>query len=279
VLRKIPFIADAGDVARSVAVSVVAIALAVYAMVMQERRLGMVVLAAIVLVIAAGGMLQVSRAVRQLRRQQAQTRQAALRAERHYFKVMRRIVAAVEAREPYTHGRSRRVGNLARRMGERLGLGPHQCRLLELAGQVHDIGMLAVPDCILNKPSRLGTEEFRTVKRHAEVSFRILEPLTFLAEMLLAVRYHHERMNGTGYPYGLQQQDIPLSARILAVADSYDAMTHDRPYAPALGALETLDELRRCTPAGYDGQVVAALEEVVHAGSLREAHGVVAAGK
>ena len=119
-------------------------------------------------------------------------------AEQHYFKVLRRVLAAIEAREPYTRGRSKRMGYLARRVGEQLGMDHDQCRLLDLAGQVHDIGLLSVPDRILNKPCRLGSAEFRNVQKHSEASFEILQPLTFLADMLPAIKFHHERMNGTG---------------------------------------------------------------------------------
>ncbi len=269
---RIKLVAGAGEVARSMCISAIAIALGVYAMVLQEHHGGVVILAVIILLVSAGAMLQVGRGVRQLHRKHQDTHESAQRAERHYFKVLRRIVSAVENRNPYTRGRSKRIGYLARRIGENIGLDDYQCRMLDLAGQVHDIGLLSVPDYILNKPSRLGNDEFRTVRKHAETSYRILEPLTFLAEILPAIRYHHERMNGTGYPHELKFEEIPVIARILAVADAYDAMTHDRPHRPALPDLEAMNELKRCSPAGYDEQCVAALEEVLNMKHLRKAH-------
>ena len=272
VARRLKLVAGAGEIIRSVGISAVAIALAVYAMVLQERSLTVVMLGGTILLIAVSTMLQVSRAVRQLHRQHQAARRAAMRAERHYFKVLRRIVAAVEHREPYTRGRSRRIAFLARRIAETMGLERSQCRLLGLVAQIHDIGLLAVPDRILNKPGRLGREEFRSIRKHPETSYRILEPLTFLAEALPAVRYHHERMNGSGYPFGQKREEIPLIARILAVADAFDAMTHDRPHRPTLPPVEALNELRRCSPDGYDPACVAALEEVLNARHLRAAH-------
>jgi len=272
VQQGIRLIADAGRVVRSVALSSLATALAVYAMVFHNNGVRMAVLGAIVLVVAVMGVFQVSQAVEQLRSRERRLRQSAARAEQHYFKVLRRLLATVEARENYTRGRSKRIGFLLRRMGEQLGLDECRCKLLGMIGQVHDIGLLAVPDKILNKPSRLGTDEFRTVKKHAEISYGILEPLTFLSEVLPAVRHHHERMNGTGYPRGLKGDQIPLSARMLAVADAYDAMTHDRPHRPAVPAIEALNELRRCAPDGYDPRCVDALEEVLnlrHLGQTR----------
>ncbi len=270
--NRIKFVAGAGEVVRSTAISAVAIALGVYAMVLQAHNSGVVILAAIVLLVSAGAMLQVGRGVRQLHRKQSDTHASALRAEHHYFKVLRRIVSAIENRDPYTRGRSKRIGYLARRIGENVGLDDYQCRMLDLAGQVHDIGLLSVPEYILNKPSRLGNGEFRTIKKHAEMSYRILEPLTFLAEILPAVRHHHERMNGTGYPHELQFEDIPVTARILAVADAFDAMTHDRPHRSALPIVEALNELKRCSPSGYDEQCVAALEEVLNMKHLQKVH-------
>jgi len=268
-MKKVKFLCNAGEVVRAVAISALAIALGAYAMILQDNHFVVAILAAVVLLIAVGTILQVSRAIQQLHHQHEQSRQAALRAEWHYFKVLRRIMSAVESREPYTRGRSKRIGYLARKIGENLGLEPHLCRLLDLAGQVHDIGLLSVPEYILDKSSKLGREEFRSVRKHAEISYRILEPLTFLHEILPAIRYHHERMNGTGYPYGLRDDDIPLIARIITVADAYDAMTHDRPHRPALPTIEALNELKRCSPAGYDPQCVAALEKLLNMKYLR----------
>ncbi len=271
-VRRFRFIADSGVIIRSVTISAVAIALCIYAMAIQADRGTFLLLSAAILLIAGSTTLQVGRAVRQLQRKHDELREASLQAERHYFKVLRRIMAAVEAREQYTRGRSKRIGFLAKRIAEQIGLEAQQCHSLYLAGQVHDIGLLAVPEYILNKPSRLGNAEFRTVQRHAETSYRLLKPLTSLSDILPAVRYHHERMNGTGYPHGLKGEQIPLSARVIAVVDAYDAMTHDRPYRAAVPPIEAINELRRCSPAGYDPQCVAALEEVMHMRNLREAH-------
>jgi HD-GYP domain-containing protein (c-di-GMP phosphodiesterase class II) len=271
-LKRIKIVPDSAGIGRAVALSGMAIALAVYAMVMHERKFSVVLLGATILLIAIGAILQVARAVRLMRLQHDRLHVASQRAERHYLKVLRRILAAVEARQDYSRGRSKRIGGLTRRVALRLGMDSNQSRLLDLAGQVHDIGLLAVPERILNKPARLGGDEFRAIQRHAEISYRILEPLTFLAEALPAIRYHHERMNGTGYPFQLRGEAIPLAARILAVVDAYDAMTHDRPYRPALTPFDALEELRRCCPAGYDENCVAALEGIMNMKHLQDAH-------
>jgi len=272
VFSRIKFIPSTGEIVRAVGVSALAIALAVYVLVTHQSHAAHVAMAAVVLVVMASTLLHVSRAVRLLHLQQDEARQAGKHAEQHYFKVLRRVLGALEAREPYTRGRSKRIGYLARRVAEELGLDHDLCRLLDMAGQVHDIGLLAVPDAILNKPSRLGAVEFRNMGKHSDASCDILKPLTFLADVLPAIRYHHERMNGTGYPFGLSGDDIPLTARILAVVDAYDAMTHDRPHRAALSDFEALEELERCAPAGYDPDCVAALGKVMRNRQLRHAH-------
>ena len=135
---------------------------------------------------------------------------------------------------------------------------------------MHDIGMVAIPQQMVNTKARIDVQGFRQIKKHSEIGYEVLKPLESLAEVLPAVRYHHERMNGTGYPAGRRGDEIPLAARILAVADSYDAMTHDRPYRPAMMPMAAVQELRRCTPAGYDPQCVEALGEVMRLPQLEE---------
>ena len=191
-------------------------------------------------------------------------RKNAARTEDHYVDVLRRVVAFVEEREDFRQGHSENVGTLGEQIARKMGLAEERCTMLGLAGQLHDIGLIVVPADVLNSRSRLSTKEFRTIKRHSEVSYEVLKPLESMATALSAVRYHHERMNGTGYPTGLHGEEIPLDARILAVADAYDAMTHDRPYRDAMSPLQAVAELRRCSPAGYDPDCVNALAEVLH---------------
>ena len=271
--RNLRLSADAAEIVRALFFLAVLTALGVYAVAGSHNHGMVAAVSAAVLLTIVGVLLQVSRSIRELHRQRDQLAKAAGRAERHHFMVLRRILAGIESREEYTIGRSRRISGLVRRMGVAMGLDHRQCRLLCMAGEVHDIGLLAVPDAILNKRGKLGAREYRAVQQHSEASYRILQPLTFLADVLPAVRYHHERMNGTGYPFELVGDKIPLLARILAVADAYDAMTHDRPQRSALTQMEALNELRRCTPAGYDAQCVAALEKVMKAPQMRAACG------
>jgi len=191
-------------------------------------------------------------------------RSTVVESEDHYVSVLRRIMKFVEAREKLGCGHSDRVGTLASKLAAHLGMDDERCKLLGLAGELHDIGLLAIPEGMLNQHSRIGVAEFRTIQKHSEVSYEILKPLASLRAVLPAIRHHHERMNGTGYPLGIREQAIPLGARILAVADAYDAMTHDRPHRAAMTPLAAMKELDRCTPAGYDRQCVGALAHVMH---------------
>lgn len=189
---------------------------------------------------------------------------AAAEAERHYFEVLRGVVQVIEGRDKYLSGRSERISRLVEQMARQMGLQSDAVRLLTMAAQVHDIGLLAVPPRVLEKPSGLNGGESKTVQLHAEVSYQILAPLNFLAPVLDAVRFHHERMNGTGYPKGLSGEDIPLPARILAVADAFDSMTHDRPHRRALSCEDAMKEIIRCRGEGYDPRCVESLAKVQH---------------
>lgn len=206
---------------------------------------------------------QVHRAVGQLRRQSQQVRHVAAEAEKHYAEVLRRIIRFVEMRDRNWQGHSENVARLAGRLGKQMGLPAQHCEQLVAAGQLHDIGLLAIPDAVLLRNTRFGVDEFRAVQKHSEVSYEVLRPLEHLVAILPAIRSHHERFNGTGYPDGLAGEAIPMDARILAVADAYDAMTHDRPHRSALPPAVAMRELRRCTPAGYDPRCVAALAAVL----------------
>lgn len=264
----IKLIADAREVVRAVCVSVVTMAVAAYAMASGGWHVATVALGIAIFVIAVGTILDVRHAVRHLRSQSRLARQAAAEAERHYVEVLWRIVKFVEARDKYWRGHSENVGRLAERIAGRMGLNQRKCALLKLAGQLHDIGMIAVPERVLRTQAFFGVDDYRSIKPHSQVSYEVLKPLEMLADVLPAIRHHHERMNGTGYPDGLAGECVPVEARILMVADAYDAMTHDRPHREAMTPLQAMRELRRCAPAGYDPACVAALAEVVNLPTL-----------
>lgn len=171
---------------------------------------------------------------------------------------VRSLVSTLDAKDAYTRGHSERVALVARRIGAHLGLPEEDLRNIYLSGLLHDIGKIGVDDQVLRKPGQLTRKEFEQIKRHPEIGYNILAGLRNLHAVLPGVRHHHEAFSGNGYPDALIGEEIPLMARILAVADSYDAMISDRPYRGGL-KLEKLEEiLREGSGTQWDPRVVAA---------------------
>ena len=158
---------------------------------------------------------------------------------------MESLSATVDARDAYTAGHSRRVQQLALAIGRELGLSQAELDLLGHAALFHDIGKLAIPDAILLKPASLTDEEWELMQRHADEGARIIDRLGFLNDAVPAIRHHHERFDGTGYPDGLEGEEIPLGARIIHVADALDSMLTTRIYRAARPARR-----RRSTSSG-----------------------------
>jgi len=176
---------------------------------------------------------------------------------------MESLSATVDARDKYTAGHSRRVQQLALAMGRELGLSQAELDLLGHAALFHDIGKLAIPDAILLKPASLSLEEWDLMQRHADEGARIIDRLGFLNDAVPAIRHHHERFDGTGYPEGLAGEEIPLGARIIHVADALDSMLTTRIYRAARPAPEALEELRRASGTQFCPRCVAALERIL----------------
>lgn len=168
------------------------------------------------------------------------------------------LAATVERRDPYTAGHQRRVAELAVAIAKRMNLPEIQIEGLYLAGVVHDIGKIQVPAEILSKPGRLTEPEFAIIKQHPQSGCEILNTITFPWPIAPIVLQHHERVDGSGYPFGLVGGDILLEARILAVADVVEAMSSHRPYRPGLGLDAALEEIVRYSGQHYDAQIVAA---------------------
>jgi len=148
----------------------------------------------------------------------------------HVLSSMKALVVALEARDQYTSGHTLRVSRMALEIGARLGLSENELHDLEIAANLHDIGKIGVRDVILLKAGKLTEEEYATIKEHALIGAEILRPIKSLKKIIPLIMYHHERWDGTGYPAGIEGEAIPLGARIIAVADAFDAMTSDRPY-------------------------------------------------
>src|SRR5438034_9525138 len=176
---------------------------------------------------------------------------------------MESLSATVDARDKYTAGHSRRVQQLSLAIGRELGLSQAELDLLGHAALFHDIGKLAIPDAILLKPASLSLEEWDLMQRHADEGARIIDRLGFLNDAVPAIRHHHERFDGTGYPDGLVGEEIPLGARIIHVADALDSMLTTRIYRAARPASEALEELRRASETQFCPRCVAALERIL----------------
>jgi putative two-component system response regulator len=172
------------------------------------------------------------------------------------------LAVAVEAKDPYTEGHLHRLEEYASRISSALALPAHAKQVNEYGALLHDIGKIGIPEAILNKPRKLTPEEFAIIKQHPEIGERICRPLRFGAEISPIVRGHHERWDGGGYPDGLAGEAIPLGARIVAVADAFDAMTTDRPYRKALALEKAWKILREGAGTQWDAAVVDAFASV-----------------
>lgn len=181
--------------------------------------------------------------------------------EEMVVRLMRTMSSAIDARDTYTRGHSQRVGRYAHEIAQQLTLPEADREQLYLTGLLHDIGKIGVPDHVLLKPGRLSTEEFELIKQHPEIGHRILEPIAELSFALPGVLHHHERIDGQGYPHGLTGPEIPLMARILAVADAFDAMTSSRTYRAAMSAERAREVLSEGSGCQWDAEVVAAFLE------------------
>ncbi len=175
-----------------------------------------------------------------------------------------RLALAAEYRDDNTWEHTQRVGAMAARLGRHMGLDDSEVELIRAAAPLHDLGKLAIPDSILLKPGRLAEEEYEVVKTHAELGARILEDssaaLFRTAERIC--RSHHERWDGAGYPEGLRAEDIPLVGRLVAVADVFDILVHERPYKEGMSTEDAAEELRRNAGTQFDPAIVEAFDDL-----------------
>lgn len=180
-----------------------------------------------------------------------------------FLGTIRALAVALEAKDRYTYGHADRVARLSVEIGKRLGMNDHELEILQYAGILHDIGKIGVRDAVLNKPGRYTPEEFEEMKQHPVIGARIVAGVKALEQGADWIRHHHERYDGTGYPDGLKGEEIPLGARIIAVADAFDAMLYDRPYKAGRPLPEVIEEFRRCSGTHFDPKVVEVLLELI----------------
>lgn len=178
--------------------------------------------------------------------------------EQMFLGTVQAMTAAIDAKDRYTCGHSERVAYLSAEIARAAGLEQAQCERIRIAGLVHDVGKIGVAERVLCKPGRLTDDEFDQIREHPVIGKRILAGIPALKDILPGVMHHHERIDGRGYPHGLAGQDIPLMARIIGVADTFDAMSSTRSYRPAMNRQQVLEELRRSAGSQLDPSLVEA---------------------
>jgi putative nucleotidyltransferase with HDIG domain len=185
-----------------------------------------------------------------------------------FVDLLKSLSETIDARDPNTRGHSQRVARYALVMGREMDFSPRRLDRLEIAGLLHDVGKLGVEAFILAKPASLDELEMTAVRYHPLLGVRILESVRQLRDIIPFIRHHHERFDGGGYPDRLAGDDIPLEARILAVADAYEAMTSNRPYRKARSSREAVEEIRRGAGSQFDPQVVQVFQAAFQRGRL-----------
>ena len=180
-----------------------------------------------------------------------------------YLDTIRALAAAIDAKDPYTKGHSERVAKMSLIIAQELNLSGREIENIEYTALLHDIGKIGIADNILGKVSSLTNKEFDKIKEHTVMGAKIIEPVDFLKNSYKSIYHHHEKYNGKGYPDGLKSEDIPLLARIIAVADAYDAMGSDRPYRKKLNKDKILKELKDQSGKQFDPEVVKVLISVL----------------
>ena len=198
-----------------------------------------------------------------------QLKQAADQNHDLFLGSIRMLAAAIDEKDPYTRGHSGRVAKYSILIAQQLGLSSSELEKIRISALLHDVGKIGVDDRVLKKPGALTAEEFDLMKQHPLKGANIMRPVSQLKEMLPGIELHHEHVDGGGYPHGLQGDEIPLMARIIAVADTLDAMTTNRPYQTAMDLEFAMNRILELANTKFDAAVVDALDRAVRAGKLR----------
>lgn len=188
--------------------------------------------------------------------------------KKSYFDTIRAVANSVEARDAYTRGHSNRVAEISKIIAAEMGWGRRDLEMIDWGGVLHDLGKVGISDSILNKPGKLTDEEFAIMKSHPSIGAQIIGGIAFLEPLMPYIAQHHERYDGRGYPAGFKGEEIAIQGRLLAIADTYDAMTSDRPYRKGLAAQIAYDEILKCTGTQFDPVLVRAFEKAFKAGKI-----------
>ncbi len=191
-----------------------------------------------------------------------------------YLSTIRALTKAIDAKDHYTHGHSERVAQYTVAIGKAMNLPDDYLEKLEYIALLHDVGKVGISENILNKPTRLLDEEMAVIREHSAIGADIIKEVRLITDLSEVIRYHHERMDGNGYPDGKKGEEIPLGARIVGVADSFDAMTTNRVYRNAMNTEEAVEELKRCSGTQFDPEVVEVFVELIEKGELVNVPGI-----
>jgi len=165
------------------------------------------------------------------------------------------LTNSIDAKDSYTHGHSERVALMSRLLAQAAGLDPHVVERVYIAGLIHDVGKIGVPEAVLCKPGHLTQEEFDMIKLHPEIGSKILQDIRQMQDLVPGVLYHHERWDGRGYPHNLRGKEIPLFGRVIGLADAFDAMSSNRTYRQALDHKQVINEIKRCAGSQFDPEL------------------------
>ncbi|HVR42454.1 MAG TPA: HD domain-containing phosphohydrolase [Thermoanaerobaculia bacterium] len=196
-------------------------------------------------------------------------RKAADENHQLFINSIRMLAAAIDAKDPYTRGHSERVARYAIAIGKHVGLPDEEMKKLRISALLHDVGKIGIDDRILRKPSALSDEEFTIMKTHPDKGAIIMSGVAQLIDVIPGMKYHHERWDGGGYPEGLKDEQIPMQARIVSIADTFDAMTTNRPYQKAMELDYVVQKINSLAVSRFDPRVVAAFEKAVRAGDIQ----------
>ena len=186
-----------------------------------------------------------------------------------FLGTVKALAAAIDGKDPYTRGHSERVSRVSMAIAQRLGLSDEECEKIRVSALLHDVGKIGIDDKILKKPAALTDEEYEIMKQHPQKGYKILSQIPAIKEFLPGMYMHHEMINGEGYPQGLKGDEIPLMGLIVAVADTFDAMTTDRPYQRAMKFEDAVARIQSFVGTRYDPRVVAAFTEACEEGQIR----------
>jgi HD-GYP domain-containing protein (c-di-GMP phosphodiesterase class II) len=205
---------------------------------------------------------QVERYITDLQRSADENRQL-------FLGTVKSLAAAIDGKDPYTRGHSERVSRMSVAIAQRLQLPDDECEKIRISALLHDVGKIAIDDNILKKPAALTDDEYEIMKQHPQKGYKIMSQITAMKEFLPGMYMHHEMVNGQGYPQGLHGDEIPLMAKIVAVADTFDAMTTDRPYQRAMKFEDAVARIQSFVDTRYDAAVVGAFVEACNEGQIR----------